>query len=104
MNEKKKKKKNDIKQKYIPRLMILSNQPTHFLGYKHRVTQVLNLCGRREIRNKVSDLIKKGKFAKCNDYVSLGNENHVSTYVVHNNNGNWKIVCNFCSSAYDFES
>ena len=74
MNEK----RFDVKQKYIPRSMILSNQPARFLGYKHRMNQVLNLCGRGEIRNKMSDLIKKGKCAKCNDYVSLGNENHIT--------------------------
>ena len=45
----------------------------------------------------MSDLIKKGKCAKCNDYVSLGNDSHISTYVVHNNNGCWKVVCNFYS-------
>ena len=39
--------------------MILSNQPTRFFGYKHRMNQVLNFCRRGEIRNKVSDLIKK---------------------------------------------
>ena len=54
--------------------MILSNQPTRFLGYKYRMNQALNLYGRGEIRNKVSDLIKKGKCAKCNDYVSLEND------------------------------
>ena len=80
--------------------MILSNQPIRFFGYKHRMNQVLNFCGRGEIRNKVSDFIKKGKCAKCNDHVSLGNGSHISTYVVHNNNGCWKIVCNFCSNAY----
>ena len=80
-----------VKKKYIPMSVILSNQPTRFLGYKHRINQVLNLCGGREARNKVSDLIKKGKCAKCNDYVCLGNDNHVSTYVVHNNNGCWKV-------------
>ena len=80
--------------------MILSNQPTCFLGYKYRMNQVLNLCGRGEFRNKVNDLIKKGKCAKYNDYVSMGNGNHVSTYVVHNNNGCWKIASNFCSKAY----
>ena len=96
MNEK----RFDVKQKYMPMSMILSNQPTRFLGYKHRMNQVLNLCEGREARNKVNDLIRKGKCAKCNDYVSLGNDNHVSTYVVHNNNGCWKVVCNFCSNAY----
>ena len=96
MNEK----RFDVKQKYIPRSMILLNQPTRFLRYKHRMNQVLNLCGWGEIRNKVSDLIKKGKCAKCHDYVSLGNDNHISTYVVHNNNGYWKVVCSFCSSSY----
>ena len=40
MNEK----RFDVKQKYIPRSMILSNNPTRFLGYKHRMNQVLNLC------------------------------------------------------------
>ena len=55
MNEK----RFNVMQKYSPRPMILSNQPTRFLGYKHRMNHVLNLCGRREIRNKVSDLIKK---------------------------------------------
>ena len=101
MNEK----RFDIKQNYIPRPIILPNQPTRFLGYKYRINQILNLCGGVEIRNKVNDLIKKGKCAKCNDYVYLGNDNHVSTYVVHNNNynGNWKIVCNFCSNVYLFE-
>ena len=83
MNEK----RFDVKQKYIPRSMILSNQTTRFLGHKHRINQVLNLCGRGEICNKVSDLIKKVKCTKCNDYVSLGNGNHISAYVVHNNNG-----------------
>ena len=78
-------KRFDVKQKNIPRPKILSNQPTRFLGYKHKMNHVLNLCGRGEIRNKVSDLIKKGKCAKCNDYVSMGNDNHISTYVVHNN-------------------
>ena len=63
--------------------MILSNQPTRFLRYNLRMNQLLNLCGRGEIRNKVSDLIKKGKCAKCNDYVSLENDNHISVYVVH---------------------
>ena len=82
MNEK----RFDVKQKYIPKPIILSNQPTCFLGYKYRMNQVLNLCGGVEIRNKVSVLIKKGKCAKCNDYVSLGNDNFVSTFVVHNNN------------------
>ena len=38
MNEK----RFDVKQKYVPRSMILSNQPTRFLGYKHRMNQVLN--------------------------------------------------------------
>ena len=93
----------DVKQKYTPGPMILSNQPTRFLGYKHRMYQVLNLCGGVDILNKVNDLIKKGKCVKCNDYVSLENDNHVSTYVVHNNNGNWKIVYIFCSNAYPFE-
>ena len=83
MNEK----RFDVKQKHIPRSMILSNQTTRFLRHKHRINQVLNLCGRGEIRNKVSDLIKKVKCTKCNDYVSLGNGNHISAYVVHNNNG-----------------
>ena len=96
MNEK----RFDVKQKYIPRSMILSNQPTRFLGYKHRMNQVLNLCGRGEIRHKVSDLIKKEKCVKCNDFVSLGNDSHISTYVVHNNNGCWKVACNFCSNVY----
>ena len=50
-----------VKQKYIPMSMILSNQPTRFPGYKHRMNQVLNLCGTGEIRNKVSDLITKRK-------------------------------------------
>ena len=75
--------------------MILSNQPTRFLRYKHKMNQVLKLCGKREIRNKVSDLIKKGKCTKYNDYVSLGNDNHVSMYVVHNNNEGWKIIYKF---------
>ena len=75
MNEK----RFHVKQKYIPMSMILSNQPTCFLGYKHRMNQVLNLCGRGGIRNKVSDLIKKGKCAKCNDYVYLGYGNYIST-------------------------
>ena len=57
-------KRFDVKQKYIPRPMILSSQPTRFLGYKHIMNQVLNLCGGVEICNKVSDLIKKGKCAK----------------------------------------
>ena len=83
--------------------MILFNQPARFPGYKHRMNQVLNLCGREEIRNKVSDLIKIEKCAKYNDYVSLGNDNHMSTYVVHNNNGCWKVVCNFYTNAYGFE-
>ena len=100
MNEK----RFDVKQKYIPRPIILLNQPTRFLGFKYRMNQVLNLCGGVEIHNKVNDLIKKGKCVKCNDYVSLGNDNYVSTYVVHNNNnGNWKIVCSFCSNAYPIE-
>ena len=55
MNEK----RFDVKQKSIPRPMILSNQQTRFLRYKHRMNQVLNLCGRGEIHNKVSNLIKK---------------------------------------------
>ena len=80
--------------------MILSNQPTSFLGYNHRINQVLNLWERGEVPNKVSDLIKKVKCAKCNDYVSLENGNHISAYIVHNNNGCWKIACNFCSNAY----
>ena len=78
-------KRFDVKQKYISRPMILSNQATCFLGYKHRMNQALNFCGREEISNKVSDFIKKGKCNKCNDYMSLGNDN-MSTYVVHNNN------------------
>ena len=61
--------------------MILSNQPTRFLRYNLRMNQLLNLCGRGEIRNKVSDLIKKGKCAKCNDYVSLENGSHISAYL-----------------------
>ena len=52
-------KRFDVKQKHIPRSMILSNQLTRFLGCKHRMNQVLNLYGRGEIRNKNSDLIKK---------------------------------------------
>ena len=56
MNEK----RFDIKQNYIPRPIILPNQPTRFLGYKYRINQILNLCGGVEIRNKVNDLIKKG--------------------------------------------
>ena len=96
-------KRFNVKQKYIPRPMILSNQPTRFLGYKYRMNQILNLCGRGEICNKVSGLIKKGKCVKYNDYVSLGNDNHISMYVVHNNNGCWKVVCNFCSNVYPFE-
>ena len=96
-------KRLDVKQKYTPGPIILSNQPTCFLEYKHRMYQVLNLCGGVDILNKVNDLIKKGKCVKCNDYVSLENDNHVSTYVVHNNNGNWKIVYIFCSNAYPFE-
>ena len=67
------------------------------------MNQVLNLCGRGEIHNKVSNLIKKEKCVKCNDYMPLGNDNHISTYVVHNNNRCWKVVCNFCSNAYGFE-
>ena len=67
------------------------------------MNQVLNLCRRGEIHNKVSDLIKNGKCAKCNDYVSLGNDNHISTYVVHKNNGCWKVVCNLYSNACGFE-
>ena len=98
MNEK----RFDVKQKYIPRPIILLNQPTRFLRFKYRMNQVLNLCGGVEIRNKVNDLIKKGKCVTCNDYVSLGNDNYVSTYVVHNN-GNWKIVCSFCSNVYPIE-
>ena len=39
MNEK----RFDVKQKYITRSMILSNQQTRFLAYKHRMNQVLNL-------------------------------------------------------------
>ena len=31
----------------------------------------------------MSDLDKKGKCVKCNDYVSLVNDNHVSMYVDH---------------------
>ena len=96
-------KRFDVKQKYILTSMILSNQSTRSLRYKHRINRVLKLCGRWEICNKVNDLIKKGKSAKCNDYVSLGNDNHISTYVVHNNNGCRKVVCNFCSNAYGFE-
>ena len=92
------KKRFDVKQKYIPRPMILSNQPSRFLGYQHRMNQVLNKCGGKEARNKVSDFIKKGNCVKCNDYVSLGNDNNVSTHVVHNNDGNWKTVCNFCGN------
>ena len=98
MNEK----RFDVKQKYIPRPIFLSNQPTRFLRQKHRMNQVLNLCEGVEIRNKVSDLIKKGKWVVT--IVSLGNDNHVSLYVDHkNNNGNWKTVCNFCSNVYPFE-
>ena len=96
-------KRFDVKQKHIPRPMILSNQPTRFLGYKYRINQVLNLCERGEIHNKVSGFIKKLKCAKCNDYVSLGNDNHTSTYAVHNNNGCWKVVCNFCSNVCPFD-
>ena len=55
--------------------MILSNQPTLFLGHKHRMNQALNFCGRGEIPNKVSDLIKKEKCNKCNDYMSLTDKN-----------------------------
>ena len=77
MNEK----RFDVKQKYIPRSMILSNQPTRFLGYKDRMNKVLNLYERGEIRNRVNDLIKKGKCAKCNDYVSLENGSHISAYL-----------------------
>ena len=96
-------KRFDIKQKYIPRPIILSNQPTHFLGHKRIINQVLNLCGGVEICYKVSDLIEKVKWAKCNNYTSLGNDDHISTHVVHNNNGSWKVVCNFCSNVYPFE-
>ena len=60
MNEK----RFDVRQIYIPRSMILSNQPTRFLGYNHRMNQLLNLCRRGEICNKVNDLIKKEKESK----------------------------------------
>ena len=78
--------------------MILSNQPARFLGYKHWMNQVLNLWEGGEIRNKVNDLIKKGKCPKCNNYVFLGNDNHISIMLLIID----KIVCNFYSNAYPF--